>query len=215
MIRSASARTGRRISRSSIWRALRAIPNLQVFRPADAVETAECWELALPRTHAPVGAGADAPRRAAAAARRRREPLGASGAYVLAEADGARADHAARHRLGSRARAWRRAQLLAARGIAAAVVSMPCWELFEAPDDGLSPRGARQRAARRDRGRRRRSAGSAMSATRGSVHRHARLRRLGAGRRRSIRHFGFTARSGRLQRRSRCLKRRRRPLMAS
>ena len=33
--------------------ALRAIPNLSVFRPADAVETAECWELALSRSSGP------------------------------------------------------------------------------------------------------------------------------------------------------------------
>ncbi|ABQ38810.1 MULTISPECIES: transketolase [Bradyrhizobium] len=33
--------------------ALRAIPNMRVFRPADAVETAECWELALNRTNGP------------------------------------------------------------------------------------------------------------------------------------------------------------------
>src|SRR6185436_3591932 len=33
--------------------ALRAIPNLNVFRPADAVETAECWELALKHTKTP------------------------------------------------------------------------------------------------------------------------------------------------------------------
>src|SRR3546814_645285 len=33
--------------------ALRAIPNLKVFRPADAVETAECWELALQSEHGP------------------------------------------------------------------------------------------------------------------------------------------------------------------
>ena len=33
--------------------ALRAMPHLLVFRPADAVETAECWELALEDRHAP------------------------------------------------------------------------------------------------------------------------------------------------------------------
>ncbi|WP_315775415.1 MULTISPECIES: transketolase [unclassified Bradyrhizobium] len=33
--------------------ALRAIPNMRVFRPCDAVETAECWELALNRTNGP------------------------------------------------------------------------------------------------------------------------------------------------------------------
>ena len=53
MIRSASAKTARPTSRSSISRRLRAIPNLRVFRPCDAVETAECWELALERTDGP------------------------------------------------------------------------------------------------------------------------------------------------------------------
>ena len=67
---------------------LRAIPNLLVFRPADAVETAECWALALARAQPPLGAGADAAglptlRRDAGA-----ENLSARGAYVLAEADG-------------------------------------------------------------------------------------------------------------------------------
>ena len=38
--------------------ALRAMPNMRVFRPADAVETAECWQLALENTDRPDGAGA-------------------------------------------------------------------------------------------------------------------------------------------------------------
>ena len=33
--------------------ALRAMPNMRVFRPADAMETAECWQLALERTDGP------------------------------------------------------------------------------------------------------------------------------------------------------------------
>ena len=46
--------------------ALRAIPNMRVFRPCDAIETAECWELALSRTDGPTRAGADAAEPAAA-----------------------------------------------------------------------------------------------------------------------------------------------------
>ena len=53
MTASALARTGRPISRSSTSPSLRAIPNLWVFRPADAIETAECWELALRRQDGP------------------------------------------------------------------------------------------------------------------------------------------------------------------
>ena len=53
MTRSGSARTARPISRSSISPALRAIPHLKVFRPCDAVETVECWQLALESKDAP------------------------------------------------------------------------------------------------------------------------------------------------------------------
>ena len=48
---------------------LRAMPNLDVFRPADAVETAECWELALRRPDGPSRARADPAEPAAAAHR--------------------------------------------------------------------------------------------------------------------------------------------------
>ena len=70
--------------------ALRAIPHLLVFRPADPVETAECWALALKHRHTPVDPGADPAERAAAAHRRRTAGradtnLCARGAYVLAE----------------------------------------------------------------------------------------------------------------------------------
>ncbi len=41
--------------------ALRAIPNLLVFRPADAVETAECWQLALESDHRALDPGPVAP----------------------------------------------------------------------------------------------------------------------------------------------------------
>jgi transketolase len=114
--------------------ALRAMPNLNVFRPADAIETAECWELALAAAHTPSvialsRQGVPALRRDADENRSRR------GAYVLAEADGARAvtliatGSEVSVAMDARAR-------LAEEGIAAAVVSMPCWELFAAEDAG-------------------------------------------------------------------------------
>ena len=52
---------------------LRAIPNLLVFRPCDAVETAECWQLALRSARPAERAGADAPEPAATAPRDGRE----------------------------------------------------------------------------------------------------------------------------------------------
>lgn len=109
--------------------ALRAIPNLTVFRPADAVETAECWELALARHDGPSllalsrqgvpGLRGDAPD----------DPPSAQGAYVLREAAGPlRATLIAS---GTEvAIAVEAAVLLEGKGIGARVVSMPCRELF-------------------------------------------------------------------------------------
>jgi transketolase len=112
--------------------ALRAIPGLRVFRPADAVETAECWELALaaPKTPAVIALtrqGVPALRRDAA------ENRSARGGYVLAEAEGAR--RATLIATGSEvAVAMAARDLLKAKGVAAAVVSLPCWSLFDAED---------------------------------------------------------------------------------
>ncbi|BBK40120.1 transketolase [Allostella vacuolata] len=112
--------------------ALRAIPNLQVFRPADAVETAECWELALAARATP---SVIALTRQSVPALRGAvdENRSARGAYVLAEADGARAVTllATGSEVGL---AMEARSLLARDGIAAAVVSMPSWELFAAQD---------------------------------------------------------------------------------
>ena len=111
--------------------ALRAIPRLNVFRPADAVETAECWALALKHRHVPSILALT--RQSLPLVRAQPDPENrcARGAYVLAEADGARAvTLLATGSEVSVALAAREA--LAKDGIAAAVVSMPCWELFEA-----------------------------------------------------------------------------------
>jgi len=112
--------------------ALRAIPNLRVFRPADTVETAECWELALATRAAPsvlalTRQGLPTVRADAA------ENLSARGAYVLAPAEGAR--RATLIATGSEvAIALEARRHLQDRGIGAAVVSMPCWELFDEQD---------------------------------------------------------------------------------
>jgi transketolase len=111
---------------------LRAMPNVFVFRPADAMETAECWELAIRR--------ADGPsllvltRQALPAMRfDNAENRSARGGYVLAEAEGAR--RATLVATGSEAAiAMAAREALAGEGIAVAVVSLPCWELFAAQD---------------------------------------------------------------------------------
>jgi transketolase len=113
---------------------LRAMPHLRVFRPADAVETAECWELALgaqrlPSVLALTRQNVPTLRRGDGA-----ENRSARGAYVMAESQGARA--VTLLATGSEvAVAMAARELLTARGVAAAVVSMPCWALF----DGQEP----------------------------------------------------------------------------
>lgn len=132
--------------------ALRAIPDLLVFRPADAVETAECWELALSSRTRPSLLALT--RQSLPALRRDTgENRTARGAYVLAEADGARkVTLLATGSEVSLAMAAR--EQLKAKGIAAAVVSMPCWELFDQQDEaycntvlGSAPRVAIEAAA--------------------------------------------------------------------
>ena len=111
---------------------LRALPNLYVFRPADAMETAECWELALRRAEGPsllVLTRQPVPALRTDAAENRC----ARGGYVLAEADGAR--QATLIASGSEvATALAAREALAREGVAAAVVSLPCWELFGQQD---------------------------------------------------------------------------------
>jgi transketolase len=116
---------------------LRALPGLHVFRPADATETAECWDLALRRTDGP-SLIALSGRPGAAAPRPTAEHGCARGGYVRALPEGARTPRQAtliasgsEVGLALAARA-----LLATEGIAVAVVSLPCWELFAAQDEG-------------------------------------------------------------------------------
>jgi len=113
--------------------ALRAIPNLHVYRPADAVETAECWELAL--THADGPSVLALSRQGLPALRDKAdENRSARGAYVLAEAEGG-ARQVTLFATGSEVSlAMDARKALAVKNVRAAVVSMPCWELFEAQD---------------------------------------------------------------------------------
>ncbi|MFQ5775890.1 MAG: transketolase [Kiloniellaceae bacterium] len=109
--------------------ALRAMPNLYVFRPADTVETAECWELALNLRDNPSVLALT--RQAVPTVRAEcSENLSAHGAYILASAGSAR--EVTLIATGSEVAVACEAQALLRREkIAAAVVSMPCWELFE------------------------------------------------------------------------------------
>jgi transketolase len=115
--------------------ALRAMPNLLVFRPADAVETAEAWAVALGQASTPSvlclsRQGLPTLRRDGDGANRV-----ALGAYVLSEPAGGR--DVTLIATGSEvALAIEAAAALAGEGIRAAVVSAPCFELFRAQPEG-------------------------------------------------------------------------------
>lgn len=109
---------------------LRAMPNMYVFRPADAVEAAECWEAAMELKHSPssmVFARQELPlvRHQATT-----DNLSAKGGYVLQEASGK--PEVTLLATGSEVIiAVEARKALEAVGIKTAVVSLPCWELFD------------------------------------------------------------------------------------
>ncbi|WP_037453031.1 transketolase-like TK C-terminal-containing protein, partial [Sinorhizobium fredii] len=113
---------------------LRATPNLNVFRPADIIETAECWEIALGEKNRPSVLALS--RQALPMLRQTDgdENLSAFGAYVLKEARGPR--DITLLATGSEVEIAVAAadRLSVEEGVGAAVVSMPCWEKFEAQD---------------------------------------------------------------------------------
>ncbi|MET3664348.1 transketolase [Caulobacter sp. 1776] len=111
---------------------LRAIPNLLVFRPADAVEAAECWKLALqnPRTPSVMTLS----RQKTPHVRTSGGDLSAKGAYELLAAEGGEAQvtiFASGTEVGVAVAAR---DLLQAKGKPTRVVSTPCWELFDKQD---------------------------------------------------------------------------------
>ena len=133
--------------------ALRAIPNLNVFRPADGVETAECWELALAAKQTPSILALS--RQAVPNLRGNgAENLSAKGGYVLKSPEGKRDVTllATGTEVGLAVDA---ANVLAKEGIAAAVVSMPSFELFRAQTQDYQHDVLGHAAARCHRSRRR------------------------------------------------------------
>ncbi len=113
---------------------LRAMPNVNVFRPADGIETAECWELALAATQRP---SILALSRQAVPNLRDGKPgnLSAKGGYVLRDA-GEKRDVTLIATGSEVGLAVDAAAALAKDGVKAAVVSMPSLELFAAQDEG-------------------------------------------------------------------------------
>jgi transketolase len=113
---------------------LRAIPNLHVFRPADAIETAECWELALNNTKGPSMLALTRQNVPTSRSTHIDENMSARGAYEIAPSEGeAKVTFLATGSEVGLAMAAR--TLLKADGIGARVVSMPSWKLFEQQDE--------------------------------------------------------------------------------
>lgn len=112
----------------------RATPNTYVFRPADTVETAESWELAVSSKSTPSVMSLTRQGVATVRTKHTNKNMTALGAYVLAEAEGKR--QAIILATGSEVEiALAAREKLQAIGIGTRVVSMPCWELFEEQDE--------------------------------------------------------------------------------
>ncbi|HEY2738035.1 MAG TPA: transketolase C-terminal domain-containing protein, partial [Thermoanaerobaculia bacterium] len=132
--------------------ALRAIPNLTVIRPADAVETAEGWRIAVGHRHGPVAFALTRQNLPilAETVEKAREGV-ARGAYVLHDPDGGLPDLILLATGSEVSLAMDSAKKLAEEGIKARVVSMPSWELFDAQTqdyrDSVLPPGIRKRLA--------------------------------------------------------------------
>lgn len=112
---------------------LRAIPNLNVFRPADVVETTEAWELAIMTDTTPSVLCLSRQGLPTIRTKATKENLSARGAYILREANGKR--DVTIIATGSEVEiAINAAEQLNDKGINAAVISAPCFELFAEQD---------------------------------------------------------------------------------
>ncbi len=109
---------------------LRAMPNLHTFRPADAVETLECWDIAIRDRSTPSLLALSRQATPQLRLTPSTENLCAKGAYLLRQY-GERRDVTLLATGTEVALAIDAAEDLSARGISAAIVSMPCWDLFE------------------------------------------------------------------------------------
>ena len=139
------------------YAALRAIPNLWFVRPGDANETVAAWALAIERStddpSGPVGLSLTRQKLPTlpGTAEKAREGL-RRGGYVLREASGGKTPQVILIGTGSELQlAFGAAEALERDGFAARVVSLPCWERFEAQDeayrDTVLPKNVRHRVA--------------------------------------------------------------------
>ena len=113
---------------------LRATPNMYVFRPCDAVETAEAWEVALESTETPSVMALSRQGLPTVRTERTNENLTQKGGYLLKNVRGGR-DITLIATGSEIAIALEAAEALESQGRQVAVVSMPCWELFDQQSD--------------------------------------------------------------------------------
>jgi transketolase len=117
-----------------ILASLRAMPNMRVYRPADGVEAAECWALAYEHRSGPstmVFARQTLP---LVRTRHCADNLCSRGGYVLADAEGGKRRVTLLATGSEVALAVAARERLQVEGIPTAVVSLPCWELFDEQD---------------------------------------------------------------------------------
>ncbi|TCL69779.1 transketolase [Rhizobium sp. BK251] len=108
--------------------ALRAVPNLMIFRPADATETAECWQIAIKTPNRPSGLALTRQNLSAVRTEYSEKNLSAQGAYTLQGSDNAKVTifaSGSEVEIAVAARAT-----LEGKGISTRVVSVPSTELF-------------------------------------------------------------------------------------
>ncbi|WCM93847.1 transketolase [Acidovorax sp. NCPPB 2350] len=114
-----------------ILASLRAMPNMLVMRPADPVEAAECWEVAMAHATGPVSLVFARQNLPLVRAAHTPENLSARGGYVLREAACGPRQVTLLATGSEVALALAARDTLEQQGTGTAVVSLPCWELFE------------------------------------------------------------------------------------
>jgi transketolase len=131
---------------------LRAMPNLMIIRPSDATETVEAWRVALQHTEGPVGLVLTR-QKLPVLDRTVLAPASglAQGAYILTESGGSPAEVILIATGSEVSLALDAHQRLVKEGIRSRVVSMPCWELFDAQQqqyrDAVLPPNVRARVS--------------------------------------------------------------------
>jgi transketolase, bacterial and yeast len=134
------------------YAALRAIPNLWFVRPGDANETAAAWALAIERRDGPVALALTRQKLPVLVGTAEKALDGvARGGYVLREASGGSPQLITIGTGSELQLAFAAAEALEAEGIPTRVVSLPCWERFEAQDqayrDAVLPPAVRKRVS--------------------------------------------------------------------